>query len=68
MKSHHGHLRCPACGEIAVVPVLYGPLPESLTEDHQAGHFRWGGLVLRPDSPRWICGACERDFASDAIR
>jgi hypothetical protein len=49
------------------VPILYGPLPESLAEDRKRGAFSWGGLVKKPDSHRWKCGNCQRSFPIDAV-
>ncbi len=59
--------RCPGCKENELVPILYGPLPDSLTEDRNRGAFFWGGLVLKPGSPRWKCGGCYRSFPIDAV-
>jgi len=59
--------RCPVCKENELVPILYGPLPESLTEDRKRGAFSWGGLVMKPDSPRWKCGYCQESFPIDAV-
>ena len=59
--------QCPACKESQLVPILYGPLPDSLAEDRARGAFFWGGLVLKPNSHRWKCGHCQRSFPIDAI-
>jgi ribosomal protein L37AE/L43A len=65
--ANRGKHRCPACKEKEIVPILYGPLPDSLTADRDRGAFFWGGLVMRPDSPRWKCGHCQRSFPADAV-
>jgi hypothetical protein len=62
-----GKKRCPTCNANALVPILYGPLPESLSDDQKRGAFFWGGMVLRPGSPRWKCGACQRSFPIGAV-
>jgi hypothetical protein len=59
--------RCPSCKENELVPILYGPLPDSLTEDRNRGAFFWGGLVMKPDSPRWKCRRCQQSFPMDAV-
>jgi hypothetical protein len=59
--------RCPACNQSELVPILYGPLPDSLSEDRARGAFFWGGLVMKPESPRWKCGHCQRSFPFDAV-
>jgi ribosomal protein L37AE/L43A len=59
--------RCPACGELALVPILYGPLPESLSADRERGDLVWGGMVRRKHSPRWKCHACEKSFPDSAV-
>jgi ribosomal protein S27AE len=59
---------CPNCKERALVPILYGPLPDSLTADRERGVFFWGGPVLRRDSPRWKCGRCQGSFPTEAVR
>ena len=56
---------CPACKEHALVPILYGPLPDSLAPDRDRGDVFWGGLVMKPDSPRWKWRACQRSFPAD---
>jgi len=56
---------CPDCKEWALVPILYGPLPDSLLEDRERGDLFWGGLSVKRDSPRWKCGACHGSFRSD---
>ncbi len=67
-KNSAGKKRqCPACKESQLVPILYGPLPDSLGEDRARGAFFWGGLVLKPNSPRWKCGHCQRSFPTDAV-
>jgi ribosomal protein S27AE len=59
--------RCPACQESELVPILYGPLPDSLGADRDRGAFFWGGLVMKPDSPRWKCGHCQTSFPKGAV-
>lgn len=56
---------CPVCDEGALVPILYGPLPESLDEDRERGNLFWGGLSMRRGSPRWKCASCHRSFGKD---
>jgi hypothetical protein len=58
---------CPSCRERALVPILYGPLPESLSEDRRRGDFYWGGLSMKRGSPRWKCGSCQESFPADAV-
>lgn len=59
--------RCPSCRENELVPILYGPLPDSLTEDRNRGAFFWGGLIMKADSPRWKCRRCQQSFPMDAV-
>jgi hypothetical protein len=58
---------CPKCRENALVPILYGPLPDSLTPDRERGAFFWGGLVQKRDSPRWKCSRCHETFPAEAV-
>jgi hypothetical protein len=59
--------RCPACKEKSLVPILYGPLPDSLAADRERGDVYWGGLERPPDSPRWKCVVCHRSFSNDEV-
>lgn len=65
-KTRRRKRPCPVCKELALVPILYGPLPDSLTEDRERGDLFWGGLSLKRGNPRWKCGACHRSFRTDA--
>ena len=59
---------CPACKERALVPILYGALPDSLAADRERGDVIWGGFALKPGSPRWMCGACKKGFRTDELK
>jgi hypothetical protein len=58
---------CPSCKEPKLVPILYGPLPESLSEDRRRGDFFWGGFSMKRRSPRWKCLSCLESFPADAV-
>ena len=54
--------RCPECGSEQVVPIRYGfPTPE-LAREAEQGRVALGGCCLGPQSPRWLCKACEHEF------
>jgi hypothetical protein len=50
--------RCPRCGALAVVPIVYGmPLPE-LFEMAERGEVLLGGCTIWPDQPERGCVEC----------
>jgi hypothetical protein len=59
---------CPSCKERALVPILYGVLPDSLAEDRERGDVIWGGFALPRGSPRWKCGACNGSFRTSELK
>ena len=66
-STNHKHPVCPACKEYALVPILYGPLPDSLAEDRDRGDVVWGGYAKKRGSPRWKCSACGRTFGAKDV-
>ena len=52
--------RCPRCGELGALPVVYG-LPDIATMDlAEEGKVILGGCVLDPDDPDWLCLPCAK--------
>jgi hypothetical protein len=55
-----GKERCPECGAVEVVPIVYGyPAADSeLMRAAQAGEVVLGGCVIEDDQPYWRCRNC----------
>jgi len=56
--------KCPICGALAVVPIVYGLPPKSLAERARRGEILLGGCVVRGNDPQWGCRACGAKFHS----
>jgi hypothetical protein len=55
--------KCPICGKVdSVVRILYGMPTVKAYEDAQAGKLHIGGCCIGPDSPKWYCKRCDKEF------
>lgn len=47
---------CVACKSADhVIPVVYGPLTERISEDASVGNIHYGGAQMTMESPPWFC-------------
>lgn len=53
--------KCDACGEVAVVPVMYGLPTEKAFESARRGEIALGGCIIDFDNPTLTCTACGWD-------
>ena len=59
MTDHKKPEKCPECGKSEAIPIVYGyPGPE-LEERVRRGVAAIGGCCVMPDSPVWLCLACD---------
>jgi hypothetical protein len=55
--------KCPHCGKSdSVIRILYGMPTHEAWEDEQAGKLHIGGCCIEPDTPKWYCKRCEKEF------
>lgn len=55
-------LTCPACGEAAGVPIVYGMVPP---EDFDDPDVVMGGCVIDGFMPNRVCRACDFQWRDD---
>ncbi|MDP7418914.1 MAG: hypothetical protein QF483_03425 [Gammaproteobacteria bacterium] len=51
--------KCPECGSLSTVPILYGYPMEGAMEAARQGKIKLGGCIVRDDNPRKQCKACD---------
>ena len=54
--------KCPDCGSIDVLPILYGFPGEKMREDAFEGKILLGGCVITENHPDRHCNSCEYDW------
>ena len=54
--------RCPACGALAMVRILYGRPSRQGFEAAERGEVVLGGCVVSRESPLFACTACHARF------
>ncbi len=54
------HMKCPACGQLAVVPIEYGYPAAATWAREESGEVLIGGLAKRDE--RWGCKRCGQWF------
>ena len=53
--------KCEACGEMSVVPVMYGLPTEEAFESASRGEIALGGCIIDFDNPTLTCSSCGWD-------
>lgn len=52
--------RCPECGELGALPVVYGLPDITATDLADEGKVILGGCMVGPDDPDWLCLPCAK--------
>ena len=47
--------RCPSCGEVSGVRIVYGMPDVDLVDQAERGLVVLGGCMVEPDQPTWAC-------------
>jgi len=48
-------VRCPRCGEVSGVPILWGMPDNDASERAERGEVVLGGCLVTDDDPDWSC-------------
>jgi hypothetical protein len=60
--------RCPACGELHALPLVYGLPDESMFEASERGEVELGGCIVGDGDPDMRCVACGHAWRTHPMR
>jgi hypothetical protein len=58
--------KCPFCGSLEIVPVIYGYAPFDILLQAGRGEVALGGMCIEEGQPQWKCNSCGRMLPGEA--